>query len=101
MAYSSEVTLKQLGGGKFLAMTGAKDLLNDERNRTLSMKLPATLTKGRGNYLTVRLMEDDTYKVTLYKYRKLDLTQIGFEMGIYAEDLQASFTRLTGLDTSL
>ena len=43
--------LKQLGGNKFLAMTGAKNLAYDDNS--LNMKLPKNMSQA--NYLKITL----------------------------------------------
>jgi len=58
----AQTILAQLGGKRFLAMTGAKNLLAGEDY--LAMSLPGSLTKGRVNKIRIRLAADDTY--TLY-----------------------------------
>lgn len=91
--------LEQLGGRRFLAMTGAKNLVGSEDS--LMFQLPASLVKDRGNKLTITLSPMDTYTLTLYRIRGTDAEVVATEEDVYAEDLQAAFTRVTGLDTQL
>ena len=56
--------LEQLGGNKFLAMTGAKNL--GFSKDSLSMHLPKNMSKA--NRLTIKLEWDDTYTMRFYRY---------------------------------
>jgi len=88
---------EQIGGYKFIAMTGAYNLCSD--NKSLSMHL-----KGRKtNLLTITLDEHDTYIMHFRKYKESDLTvkDVAKFEGVYAEDLQRIFTETTGLLTNL
>lgn len=90
--------LSQLGGNRFLAMTGAKPTMYGERK--LSFRLPRA--KKSINHLTVTLRADDTYDMrfgTLIGSRPY-AEKDRFE-GVYADDLQRLFTEATGLYTSL
>jgi hypothetical protein len=90
--------LAQLGGNKFLVMTGAKNLVKD--NKSLSFDLPRGANKGI-NKFRITLSGDDTYKLEAFKYRKLELTPIASKSSITVEKLQRTFTDMTGLHTSL
>ncbi len=93
--------LAQLGGGRFLAMTGARSLLGG--SNSLTMHLPASLVTGRANRLRVTLDSDDTYTVALLKYvpRKLECVTLDTRSGIYCEGLRETFERMTGLRCTL
>ncbi len=91
--------LGQLGGAKFIAMTGARDLVDG--NGTLVFALPSRLTKAGINKVSIRLTPWDTYDVTFYKIRGINFKIISEHGGIYADGLQELFTRETGLDTRL
>ena len=101
--------LKQLGGNKFLAMTGAKQLTYD--NNSLNMKLPKNMSKS--NYLRITLNSMDTYDLRFYKVTGGKLNIKTFETspiinkdikvlnGVYCDQLQEIFTEVTGMYTSL
>ncbi len=92
-----EKIFRQLGGGKFVAMTGAKSFLMN--NNALQFKIG----KNKGGYkgVVIELTDLDLYKVTFWKTNnKYDLKSDVFEM-IYADQLQELFTEHTGLDTHL
>ena len=90
------IILSQLGGNRFLAMTGAKVAAKDPN--TLTMRVPGC---RQANVVEVRLDPSDTYTMTLYKVRKGAAKLIHQGDGIYAEDLERVFTEQTGLYTRL
>jgi hypothetical protein len=94
------ITLQQLGGNRFLAMTGAKCSGQDN---TLICKLP------RRRIVSIELAPSDTYTV---RYGRLATMAQVFEGkpavewldeadDVYCDALRAVFTRMTGLETSL
>lgn len=89
--------LRQLGGNKFIMMTGAKSLACDSHG------LQFRIGRNKGGYQGVKIELDslDLYKVTFWKtVKKYDLKSDVFDM-IYADQLQELFTEKTGLHTSL
>ena len=93
-----ETILNQLGGSKFIAMTGAKDFVTSEREVKFRI--------GRGardgmNVIVVALAADETYTMTGAKLRSFKFQELRKIENIYAEDLRHFFKDLTGLDTSL
>ena len=95
----AQTILAQLGGGKFLAMTGAKNLIAHES--ALSFKLPAGTSRDGSNYIKITLTAMDDYQIETLGVRGLKVTPKSFREGVYADNLQAVFTSVTGLDTSL
>ncbi len=93
----AETILKQLGGNKFLAMTGARNLLAVDKG--LRFNLPGY----KVNTVIISLNERDLYHMTFYKVGKtVATTKILAEYDdVYAEDIQRNFTLATGLDTHL
>lgn len=101
-------TLKQLGGNKFLVMTGSKNLLSD--GNKLHMNLVKNQSKA--NKLTITLNDNDTYTMKFFKFTngRMDKnfkwhepkeTIIKEIEGIYDVQLQEIFTDITGMDTHL
>ena len=93
--------LDQLGGNKFLVMTGAKNLVGTEN--ILQMTLPR-VPGNKVNRLRVRLRGDDTYTVETFKFSSRTLEAQGcWQDGRSSmpDNLQAVFTSLTGLHTHL
>lgn len=101
---AADIILAQLGGRRFIVTTGAKNLAGD--NSMLSMKLPATMTKGRASHCRITLEPTDTYKVETLRIRRgadfeSSVVVVDSADMVFADQLQAVFTRLTGLDTHL
>lgn len=101
--------LEQLGGNKFIAMTGAKNFLAD--GNTLRMTLPKNMSKANRLYIT--LEADDTYTMHFFKFTAGRLNKKTFEFtedkvvevrtinGVYFDMLQDLFTEVTGMYTHL
>ena len=98
-SFDHQVVLQQLGGRKFMAMTGAKNLTFSKEDSSLSMKI------GRNsagvNHLKITLEPDDTYTIYFGRIRNLNYKVIRTVKGVYAEALQDVFTEVTGMYTSL
>jgi len=90
--------LSQLGGNKFLAMTGAKNLM--DHGDGLSLKFPKPQDR-KVNYLKVSLGALDTYRVEFGYIRGLNYTEKESFSMVFADQLQSLFTDVTGLDTHL
>lgn len=97
----AKTILHQLGGNRFLAMTGAKQLVGGPD--FLQMTLPRGLAANKATRCTVKLNAFDTYDVHFGKWngRALELVEISTCAGVYAEDLRRIFTAETGLDCTL
>lgn len=82
--------LAQLGGSKFLAMTGAS-VYSD--TNALIIKLP------RYRAITITLTPADLYDVveTKMNSRTCEIKKKDIAQGIYADMLQSTFTEATGL----
>lgn len=93
------VILDQPGARRFIVMTGARELVF--RADGLQFKLPANFAKDGINMMRIELNEQDTYNVIAGRWLRLEFKEKGRESGIYSEDLQRAFTRLTGLDIEL
>jgi hypothetical protein len=91
--------LEQLGGGRFLVMTGAKNLVGSAN--ALSFRVTGNCGGRRINRVKISLMPNDTYSVQVFAARGLDLKLIGWNLDIYVSQLRETFERLTGLYTSL
>lgn len=89
--------LQQLGGSRFVAMTGAKDFVGGDDRLTFTVQ-------GKGcNRVRVTVDPSDTYTVQAMRYspKNLTLRVVSEESDVYCDQLQDSFTRLTHLHTSL
>ncbi len=95
--FSANEVLRQLGGNKFVAMTGANNFMKDDKNRSLIFKVP---NAGKGiKWVEIRLTQMDTYDMRFLKRDKQ--TVVKEYKGVYADQLQSLFTEQTGLDTHL
>ncbi len=96
----AKTIFSQLGGGMFVAMTGAKNLVTSID--TMSMQLGRG-TKNKCSHMSVTLAGDDTYTVVFSKWngRKLEMKEISKHTGIYFDMLRDLFTQETGFYTSL
>ena len=91
--------LDQLGGNRFIAMTGARNFLGGERE--LQFRIPLALPHGI-NAVRVRLTSADLYDISFYRTGPgLRLRTIREDEGIYYDQLQEVFTAATGLSTQL
>jgi hypothetical protein len=97
----AQTILAQLGGHRFLAMTGARQLIGSATS--LSFTLPGTpgfVTAGI-NVCRITLTPMDTYTVEYLRVRRGQVHVITTCADVYAEDLQDCFARETGLATRL
>jgi hypothetical protein len=100
---AAQEILKQLGGHKFVVMTGANNLHydSDRDSGNLSFRFPGS---KRANFCEIVVNAFETYDVTFLKIRGTQIktveTHEGLE-GIYNDMLQDVFTRATGLDCTL
>lgn len=90
--------LEQLGGRRFIAMTGAKDFLGDKD--LLAFRLPRG-ARGGINKVRITLTPADLYDVQFYKMGSKSFTLLAQADNVDAAQLRQVFTRHTGLETSL
>ena len=88
-------TLKQLGGSKFVAMTGATCY---DDNGTLVVKFKGS---NVANILYVKLNDLDLYDLDFAKYRGMNVKTTHQFRNVYSDMLQSVFTKTTGLYTRL
>jgi len=96
----AKTILQQLGGNKFITMTGAKNFVSSEN--TLAFKFP---NKSGANSCQITLNSLDLYDIKFVRIRnKQGIPQFkttAEHNGIYADQLQSIFTQETGLYTYL
>ena len=97
--FDPNTLLQQLGGNKFMVMTGAKNLMVDKKEKSLHMRIGKN-SKGI-NHIKITYMPDDTYKMDFGRIRKMDYKVVRSVTGVYADALQDVFTEVTGMYTSL
>ena len=109
----AQTILEQLGGNKFVVMTGAKNFVAD--GNTLRMTLPKNMSKANRLYIT--LDADDTYTMRFFKFTPSKLKvdhkkgiaefteektkEVKTYKGVYFDMLQELFTEVTGMYTHL
>lgn len=106
---TANTMLEQLGGGRFIAMTGARDFLafsaDEEQTHLggLQFRLPRDLAKDGINKVRITLLLSDTYKVEalVVKPRSHSFEVKGSLEGVYSDMLEEVFRDLTGLATRI
>ena len=94
----AKTILEQLGGNKFVAMTGAKNFV--DCGDALSMRIGRNKTSS--NYLKITLNSMDTYDMKFCKLtRKFEEKSVTEYHNIYNDMLTDQFTSHTGMYTSL
>lgn len=105
----AKTILDQLGGNRFLTMTGANHLVAD--GNTLRMTLPKNASKANRLYIT--LDGNDTYTMRFFRYTPGRLNrktytwteekalEVKLVSGVYCDMLQDIFTATTGMFTHL
>lgn len=95
----AKTILSQLGGNKFIAMTGAKNFTAS--SDALSFKLPSNFAKKGINGVRVVLNGSDTYDITFLKIKGTKVSIADTANNVYASDLNGVFKSKTGLNTHL
>ncbi len=99
----AETILEQLGGRRFIMMTGAKDLVSDKDS--LRFKLPGGgFAKDGINFVQITLTPADTYTVTFSKKGRapsFTVTVVSEYTDVYNDNLRTVFETVTGLRTKL
>ena len=96
-AQIAKTILQQLGGNKFIAMTGAKNL--GHTNKGLQMKIGRN-SKGI-THVKVTLTSMDTYEVEFIKVRGTNIKVVKKVKGVYADQLGEIFKKYTGMNVRL
>lgn len=97
-----DIMVSQLGGNRFMVMTGSKPQYKDTReNPMICFKLVRNQSKA--NFMKLTYVEGlDTYKMEFVSMRGMNEPKTVNEFdGLHAEDLQNVFTSVTGLYTKL
>lgn len=96
----AQTILNQLGGNKFLAMTGAKNLVSSEESLSFSIGK----NQSGANRIVIALdYGRDTYTMGFWKVspKKGTVSILNEVSGAYADQLCSIFERHTGLATRL
>ena len=98
---------EQLGGDRFVAMTGAKGFVADENTLRISIGRNAS----KANRVWITLDADDTYTMRFFRYtaprydgktgafKEEKITEVAKISNVYCDQLQSVFTGVTGLYT--
>jgi hypothetical protein len=97
--WRAEDVLQQLGGRKFIAMTGAKNFVKNDKDKSITFKIPKA--KGGITHINIQLTSSDLYNVRFISIRGVDMKIVKMVKGVYNDQLQSIFTQYTGLNTSL
>lgn len=94
----AQTILEQLGGRRFVAMTGTKDFVSGENY--LKFKLPRGV-KNKATHVMITLQPNDTYFVEFLKWngKGLVFKAVSQHNEIYCNTLQELFTTETGFYT--
>lgn len=95
----AQTILEQLGGRKFLVMTGAKNLMGG--NNSLQFRLPSNFATDGINSVVITLDPSDTYTVRFGKIRGVSYKIIHELQDVYCDMLRDIFESYTSLRTSL
>lgn len=98
--WRAEEVLQQLGGNRFIAMTGAKNFVKNDPKKQITFKLGRGAKNGI-NYIRITLTSMDLYNMEFIKARGTDIKVVVEKDGIYNDQLQDVFTQVTGLYTRL
>jgi hypothetical protein len=94
----AKTILSQLGGNRFIAMTGAKNIVGSDKDLTFRIgrnRTQINIVKVTYNY------GKDLYEMAFYYASTRGLKEVKKLDDLYAEDLQPVFTQVTGLYTHL
>lgn len=91
----AQTILEQLGGGRFIAMTGARNFVSTPDG--LCFRLPYRHV----NLVEITLTPADEYNMRFWLVRGQKAKEIKSYGGIYCDQLQELFTEATGLYTHL
>jgi hypothetical protein len=97
-----QTILAQLGGGRFLVMTGSYTLTGSDTALTLRLRR----NKAGAGYLKITLTLMDTYTMEFTRVKRCrdghqELVVLKKLEDVYCDQLQSIFTEVTGLDTHL
>ena len=96
-AIAAEI-LNQLGGNKFIVMTGSKNFMCDGP----SLRMNLSRNKSKAKWLKITLTSMDDYTMDFFTADKeFNIITKAKREGVTCDILQAVFTEVTGLYTSL
>ena len=100
----AQTILAQLGGNRFIAMTGASSFSSwhaiDNIRGGLTFRIPRN-NSIRATSVRIYLMDSDTYRVQFCTMKDYEFIIIATREDVYADNLRTIFEEVTGLYTSL
>lgn len=104
----AEIILQQLGGNRFIAMTGSYHFVGDRNSLTMTLRR----NKSKANRLKITLTAMDDYTIEFfrqtdahftknYEWKEGTRTTVKKLDGIYYDQLEEIFENVTGLVTHL
>jgi hypothetical protein len=95
----AETVLRQLGGGRFVAMTGAKNMMALPCGglQVQLARFPGVKTTA----VRVELTPADTYRVEGFACRGFNVKSLWVAEGVHADQLRGVFEANTGLRVTL
>lgn len=105
----AKTILEQLGGNKFIVMTGSKNFIGDNKSLTMSLARNAS----SANRLKITLTSMDDYNMEFYRFTgsRFNSKTMTFSepkhktikeyKGVFCDQLQELFTEVTGMYTRL
>jgi len=96
---TAQTILAQLGGGRFAAMTGSRNFVSDIN----SLRMKLARNQAGAQYLEITLTPMDLYDMTFSRInpKTAEVITLAEHNGIYNDQLQLIFTKVTGLYTHL
>ena len=94
---TARTILNQLGGNRFVAMTGAKQLV--DLGEGLQFRIGRNCKKV--NSVVIKLNGNDLYDVEFYNIRGINFTKKSEAKNVFCDQLADIFEEHTGLYTSL
>jgi hypothetical protein len=96
----AQTILEQLGGNRFIAMTGAKNLLSLDAEGGLQFRIGRGATDGI-NCVRIELTSADLYTVKFYRVRGVSCVLVSEFFDVYADMLRTMITAHTGFRVTL
>lgn len=97
----AQTILEQLGGRRFIIMTGANTFTTYSKNGCNGVAFRLGRNASKANLVNIVLTPEDLYRITFSRLRKFEITPLKEFDGIYCDQLEEIFTETTGLYTRL
>lgn len=94
-----DTIMQQLGGNKFVAMTGANTMSFYEKDKSFTFKIMKNAKKV--THVKIKLNARDLYDIEYLNIRGMNMKTVAEAHDVYASELRKNFEENTGLYTSL